>query len=216
MTAMNRYQALTALSARTAADDLFVTSLGTLKNEWYSLQPGPNTFYQSLLGGATAIAFGLAVALPHRRVFALDTDGGTLMGAGHFATLANEAPSNLTVLIFDNESYQGVGGHPTHTAKAVDLASFASGAGIQVTATARTVEEFTGRLAEMADDGQLGVLVAKITHEVEMLRPDQRKPTDEIEDKYRFIRQIEASEGVRIRPANPAKRGMLWQSPSAS
>jgi hypothetical protein len=37
--------------------------------------------------------------MPHRRIISLDTDGGIMFDLGIFATLANEPPDNLLVVV---------------------------------------------------------------------------------------------------------------------
>lgn len=198
---MKRYDALQRMSRLVTADDYVVTSIGTIKDEWYSLMPGDGTIFLSQMGGVIPFAFGLAVALPHRRVIAFDTDGSCLANLGAFCTLANELPSNLTVMVFDNQIYEGVGGHPTHTSRNVDLERIAAGAGIPVTATARDPEAVTRLASEMLADDQLGFICVKIEPGVfRDFPPDRFKVSDGTEDKYKFIRHVERREGISIKP----------------
>ena len=96
-----------------------MTSIGGVKPEWYSLMPGNGTMFADLLGCATPFALGMALNLPHRRVVALDTDGGMLFNLGALCTVGKESPPNLTIIVLDNERYEGVVGcPPTHTSGA--------------------------------------------------------------------------------------------------
>ncbi|HET8589258.1 MAG TPA: thiamine pyrophosphate-dependent enzyme, partial [Nakamurella sp.] len=117
----------------TSPDDLFVTSMGGLWDDWLNLRPGGpdhhNTFSPPILGSHASTAFGVAIALPHRRVICMDTDGSILMNIGILCTLGNERPKNLTIIVFDNQIYESIGGPPTHTARNTDLAKIAEGAG---------------------------------------------------------------------------------------
>jgi thiamine pyrophosphate-dependent acetolactate synthase large subunit-like protein len=87
------------------------------------------------MGGAATIGLGLALAQPDRRVLVITGDGDMLMGLGSLATIAVQRPSNLAIVVFDNERYGETGMQPTHTAHGVDLAAMAHGAGIAVTGT---------------------------------------------------------------------------------
>jgi thiamine pyrophosphate-dependent acetolactate synthase large subunit-like protein len=87
------------------------------------------------MGGAAAIGLGLALAQPNRRVLVITGDGDMLMGLGSLATIAVQRPSNLAIVVFDNERYGETGMQPTHTAHGVDLATMAHGAGFAVTGT---------------------------------------------------------------------------------
>jgi thiamine pyrophosphate-dependent acetolactate synthase large subunit-like protein len=199
---MKRYDLLKELAALITAEDLVVTSIGGVKPEWYSLMPGNGTMFADLLGCATPFALGMALNLPHRRVVALDTDGGMLFNLGALCTVGKESPSNLTIIVLDNECYEGVvGGPPTHTSRRADLEKIAAGAGISCTATVRTIEPFTELAAAMLSDGQTGLLVAKIEPGIfRDIPPERVKESDGIEDKYRFMRHIERLENISIRP----------------
>ena len=87
------------------------------------------------MGGAAAIGLGLALAKPERRVLVITGDGDMLMGLGSLATIAVQRPSNLAIVVFDNERYGETGMQPTHTAHGVDLAAMARAAGIALTGT---------------------------------------------------------------------------------
>jgi sulfopyruvate decarboxylase subunit beta len=199
---MKRYELLKELAGMVTKDDLVVTSIGGVKPEWYSLMPGNGTMFADLLGCATPFALGVALTLPHRRVLALDTDGGVLFNLGALCTVGKEAPQNLTIIVFDNEQYESVvGGPPTHTRSNTDLQRIAEGAGISCTATARNVKNFVEATAMMLSDRQVGLLVAKIEPGVFKEIPLERfKESDGFEDKYRFMRHIEQLEKITIRP----------------
>jgi sulfopyruvate decarboxylase subunit beta len=199
---MKRYELLQELAGMVTRDDLVVTSIGGLKPEWYSLMPGNGTMFADLLGCASPFALGVALMLPHRRVLALDTDGGVLFNLGALCTVGKEAPPNLTIIVFDNEQYEGVvGGPPTHTSGKTDIQRIAEGAGIACAATARSVKDFVHNAATMLSDQQVGLLVAKIEPGVyKAIPPERFKESDGIEDKYRFMRHIEQIENISIRP----------------
>jgi sulfopyruvate decarboxylase subunit beta len=199
---MKRYELLKQLARLVTEEDLVVTSIGGVKPEWYSLMPGNGTMFADLLGCATPFALGMALNLRHRRVVALDTDGGMLFNLGALCTVGKESPPNLTLIVLDNERYEWVVGcPPTHTSGNVDLARIASGAGIQCTATATSVESFVESAATMLSDGQTGLLVAKIEPGIfKDIPPERTKESDGVEDKYRFMRHIEKLEKITIRP----------------
>jgi sulfopyruvate decarboxylase subunit beta len=199
---MKRYELLKELAKLVTDQDLVVTSIGGVKPEWYSLMPGNGTMFADLLGCATPFSLGVALNLPHRRVIALDTDGGMLFNLGALCTVGKESPPNLTIIVLDNERYEGVvGGPPTHTSGRVDLEGIGSAAGIPCTATAKTIENFVQSAATMMSDNKTGLMVAKIEPGIFKDIPLERaKESDGIEDKYRFLRHIEQLEKISIRP----------------
>ena len=199
---MKRYDALKSLAGIITKEDIIVTSIGGVKPEWYSVMPGDGTMFTDLLGCATPMALGVAMALPHRRVLAFDADGSMLFGLGALCTVANESPPNLTIVVFDNEQYESVtGGHRTATRGHADLERIAAGAGIPRTATVRDTERFIDTVSRMLSDREVGLLVAKVEPGAfTNFSPEQYKESDGLEDKYRFIRHIERLEKITIRP----------------
>jgi sulfopyruvate decarboxylase subunit beta len=199
---MKRHEALKSLAGILTEEDLVVTSIGGVKPEWFALMPGDGTMFTDLLGCATPLALlGVALALPHRRVLAFDSDGSILFNPGALCTVANELPPNLTIIVFDNEQYESVGGHRTHTSRNVNLERLAAGAGIARTATAQDLESFVQATTMMLSDQQVGLLVAKVEPGRFTEFPAERvKQSDGLEDEYRFIRHIERVEHISIRP----------------
>ena len=195
---MKRFDCMKALAAR-LTDELVILSLGASVDEWYNAAPHMRSasLFQQQLGCVTPEAFGLAVGLPHRRIVSLDTDGGMMFNLGILATLGNEQPKNLFVVVWDNECYQSIGGPPTHTASGrVDIAAIARGAGVEQAFTVRTVEEFDQHCAKGLASEVPYVVVAKVAGTVQ---PDiKRKHSDGREDKYIFVRHVEATENIVI------------------
>ncbi|MBZ4487316.1 thiamine pyrophosphate-dependent enzyme [Microbacterium sp. cx-55] len=194
----SRFEAMRMLGAR-LSDELVILSLGGAVDEWYNAAPHMRdaSLFQQQLGCVTPEAFGLAVGLPHRRIVSLDTDGGLLFNLGILATLGNERPANLFVVVWDNEQYQSIGGPATHTAKGrVDLAAIARGAGVEKAFTAETLEEFDAHCAAGLAASEPYIVVAKTDG---ILEPGiGRKHSDGREDKYIFVRHVEKTEGITI------------------
>ncbi len=195
---MKRFDCMKALAAR-LKDELVILSLGASVDEWYNAAPHMRSasLFQQQLGCVTPEAFGLAVGLPHRRIVSLDTDGGMMFNLGILATLGNEQPKNLFVVVWDNECYQSIGGPPTHTASGrVDLAAIARGAGVVQAFTVRSIEEFDAHCAKGLSSDVPYVVVAKVAGTVQ---PEiKRKHSDGREDKYIFVRHVEATENIVI------------------
>jgi thiamine pyrophosphate-dependent acetolactate synthase large subunit-like protein len=194
---MNRFDCMKILAAK-LKDELVVLSLGASVDEWYNAAPHMRaaSLFQQQLGCVTPQAFGLAAGLPHRRIVSLDTDGGMMFNLGILATLGNEQPSNLLVIVWDNECYESIGGPPTHTAGRADIAAIARGAGIANAHTARSLDEFEVLCARGLSADLPYVVVAKVDRSVR--RDIRRKHSDGREDKYIFVRHVEETEGVVI------------------
>jgi sulfopyruvate decarboxylase subunit beta len=195
---MKRFDCMTVLAGK-LKEELVVLSLGASVDEWYTAAPHMRaaSLFQQQLGCVTPQAFGLAVGLPHRRIVSLDTDGGIMFNLGILATLGNEQPKNLLVIVWDNECYQSIGGPPTHTASGrVDIAQIAQGAGIDDACLATTLDEFEARCEAGLKATSPYLIVAKVDRDVR--RDIKRKHSDGREDKYIFVRHIEAIENIVI------------------
>ncbi len=199
---ITRFDCLRLLAPQVHDDDLVVVSLGGTGLEWNAVRPGDNNLFLVAMGCNTPVALGLALALPHRRIVLLETDGSLLLNLGAVATLANEAPPNLRMFVFDNEGYERVRHDISATKGRVELAGMARGAGIDNATTAWTLDEF-GDQAEIAMNGdRLSFVVAKVRPGIASVPP---RPGDGLEDKYRFVRYVEKLENKAILAAYRAK-----------
>lgn len=196
---MKRFDCLKILASH-LIDELAVVALGGVIDEWHSCRPDNKNLYLKAMGAVTPVAFGLSGALLHRKVISIDTDGSMLLNMGILATLGNERPKNLIVLILDNECYEVIGLAPTHTAKNVDLAKMAHGAGIPNVATVRTLTDFEEKLKKALNSNELNFIVLKLEPGSEVFPEEKRKRTNGEEDKYNFVRHIEDLENVTIIP----------------
>ena len=119
-----------------------VTGLGSSTWDLTAVGDDARNFcFIGAMGQAAPFALGLAMAQPEKRVVLITGDGEMLMGLGSLATIANEAPGNLAVLVMDNGAYTETGGQPTATASVTDLQTIAHGAGFRETCTIREERE---------------------------------------------------------------------------
>ena len=159
---MRRIDALEAIYPD-LQDCAVVTIMGAVAVELYSLGHRENFFYlEHAMGLASSMGLGIALARPERKVVVMDGDGSVLMNLGTFTTLARYAPTNLTHLVFDNESLLSVGGFPTATSTGSDLAAIARGAGVEDAVTATDVDGFAEAARRAIAADHLAVVVAKV------------------------------------------------------
>ena len=200
---MKRMDCLKALAEITKEDDLVVTNLGNTPHEWLACRPSRANLYGMNLGQCTPVALGLALALPKRRVFALDGDGNLLLNLASLADTAYHKPANLRIIVFDNEAYESPGGMPTATAHGVDLVQVAKGCGIKKGFTVTSVEDFKEKIKHFAEN-ELCIIVAKIeTGTIE------RPPYSNLDYKYNkylfatYIEETEKKPVLRLRSKSP-------------
>lgn len=200
---MKRIDCLKALAGVTREDDLVVTNLGNTPHEWLSVRPSRANLYGLNLGQCTPTALGLALALPHRRVIALDGDGNLLLNLASLADTAYHKPVNLRIVVFDNQAYESPGGMPTATAYGVDLVQVAKGCGIRKSFLASTIGEFTEKIKDFAEN-ELCLVVAKIV--TGTIERTQYSSIDYKFNKYLFASYIEETEKIpvlRLRSSSP-------------
>ena len=193
---MKRFDCLESLFSRMPDEVIVVGNVGDTTTLMLALRPSDANVYSVNLGSCTAVGLGVALALPHRRVVALDGDGNLLLNLAVLADVANQAPKNLSILVQDNELYQSGGNVPSATAGLADLAGIARKAGIKNTRTVRDIGEFQATVNDILEGPGPLLVVAKIEREIE--RPQSPVAYNPTENKFRFVRYIERSEGVRI------------------
>ena len=125
-----RRQDVVARLLRERGDSLVISGLGAPSYDVAAAGDHPLNFYLwGAMGGAAVMGLGLALAQPMRRVLVITGDGEQLMGMGALATIAVQCPTNLTIVVLDNERYGETGQQLTHTAHGVDLAAVARACG---------------------------------------------------------------------------------------
>jgi len=151
---MNRFDLTTRLVARLNNEEAVIGGIGNSNFDlWNAGRRAQNFYMLGSMGLAAPIALGVALAQPHRRVFALEGDGSILMQLGSLATIAMVAPRNLTIVVWDNGLYQITGSQPTATVVA-DVVEMARGAGLAQSAWANDEEDFERLVARsLSDDG---------------------------------------------------------------
>ncbi len=139
--ALERREATRALlSAR--GDALLITGLGSPTYDVFSAGDSPANFYLwGAMGGAALMGLGLALAEPGKSVVVVTGDGELLMGLGGLATIATQAPKNLTLVVLDNGHYGETGMQPSHTGRGLDLDRVARAVGFDEAVRLEAMEQ---------------------------------------------------------------------------
>ncbi|HVC11458.1 MAG TPA: thiamine pyrophosphate-dependent enzyme [Burkholderiales bacterium] len=127
---------------RERGDLLVVAGLGSTAWDCTAAGDSPLTFpLWGAMGLAATMGLGLALAQPRRRVLVVTGDGEMLMGLGSLATIGVQQPSNLSIVVIDNEHYGETGMQATHTAHGVNLAQAALACGFRAASVVRQADE---------------------------------------------------------------------------
>jgi sulfopyruvate decarboxylase subunit beta len=196
---MTSYECLQMLATK-ITDELFVTTFGRIAREWHHLKHRDGNFYRVHLSATTSYALGLAVALPHRRVISLDGDASMLMGQTILPAIAHKNPTNLIVIVFDNELYEASSGDrlQNFTAGKTDLAQIARGAGIANSRTVRDLREFKEAVDHAFQADGPTFITAKVKRPAPGTAQTGPWSCNYLENKHQFIRYIEKTENVQI------------------
>jgi len=191
---MNRYDCLQRLLPL-ITDHLVVTSQSGQRIEWSSLSQRDGNLLLGEMGAALSVGAGIALALPHRKVVVLESDGSVLLTLSSLATVANLDLHNLTVFVFDNQAYSGTRiSEPSATAGKTDLEQVAKGAGIANSVTVRELDPFTAQATAALSGDELSFVVCKVQESL-VHRDIPRPDLDLLEIKYRFVRYLQETEG---------------------
>jgi len=194
---MIRYECLELLAA-SVTDQLVVTSQSGQWIEWSHLSKHEGNLLIGMMGCAVGVGMGLALALPHRKVIVLDSDGSILLSLFNLTTIGNLQPKNLLVYVFDNGVYSGSRiSYPTATSGNTDLAAMAKGAGIKDAMTIKEIEHFKKDGLTALDRNELGFFICKVEESL-LHREIPRPTTDLAENKYTFVRYLERTEKKTI------------------
>ena len=176
--------------------DLLIAALAGTTNECFHHLHRQGNLYLVGMGIVTPVAFGLARALPARRIIALDTDGSLLLAPSILPVVGAYKPQNLCIVAFDNEHLYGSRGGPeSQTARGANLAAIAQGAGIPTSTTIDSNEAFAEAFTHFLTQRGPAVIVCKT--EPAYGRGEGPNFNGQ-ENKFRLVRLIEETEGIKI------------------
>jgi sulfopyruvate decarboxylase subunit beta len=193
---MNRRACLEALLPL-VTDQLVVASVSG-QWVWGQISRHEGNLLLGSMGNALGVGMGMALGLPHRQVIVIESDGSVLLSLFNLPTLGTLHPDNLKVFVFDNEAYSGSRiSRPTATAAKTDIAAIARDSGIESAVTVRDLDAFNREMSSALKGPGLGFVVAKVEETFEH-RNAERSDVDLMENKYRFVRYVERTEGKPI------------------
>jgi phosphonopyruvate decarboxylase len=120
--------------AKYRTNEIVLTTMSTAQ-EWPAFSQNEFDFNArgTGMGHLPDMGLGVAVACPDRKVLILNGDGSMLMNLGVLVTIANAAPRNLILFVFENDMYEVTGGQPIPGRGRTSFAAMARGAGFPQT-----------------------------------------------------------------------------------
>jgi phosphonopyruvate decarboxylase len=119
------------------------------------------------MGGHCGFAFGLAMALPHRRIVLFDSEGDLQMSLGVLVTVAEQKPANFYHFMLDNECYATTGGQPVPNAKNVKYDEMARAAGYPRAFAFNELDAFSKALPDILEKPGPVFVAMKVKPEIE-------------------------------------------------
>ncbi|HEY7164544.1 MAG TPA: thiamine pyrophosphate-dependent enzyme [Candidatus Binatia bacterium] len=190
---MTHFEAVQTIGQR-LTNEIVVVSVGYTNLELHSVNDRKLNLYAIQMSLATPVAFGLAKAIPGRKVVSFDGDGSMLMGLGILSTIATHPVDNLLIVLLDNGCYAACGWYSTSSGRGSDLAGIASAAGIPNVRTVETTRDLASAYDELLAKNGPGFIRAKVESGPQTQVLDQL-PLDRLESTYRF-RQALTEEGL--------------------
>jgi thiamine pyrophosphate-dependent acetolactate synthase large subunit-like protein len=188
--------------ARHSADALVICGLGVSTDEWWARTHRRDSFFvNGAMGYAPAIALGLAVSVPDRKILVLDSDGGLAMNPSGLITEASVAPANLIHLVLNNQAYGVLNSAPIANGTVTQYAGMARAAGIENARRVDDPAEFEELMAAAATADEHIFIEAMVEQPggVELdFEPPLPMPYEGPEMKYVFGRIVEERTGRRV------------------
>jgi sulfopyruvate decarboxylase subunit beta len=181
--------------ARHRGDVPTITGPGLMTRELFAMTgDDPTILYNMEMPYATPMCMGLAMARPQQRIVALEGDGSLISALGILTTVARYRPSNLTVIVLDNESFSTFGASMiSATATGVDLAAVSRACGIEKTISVDTVELAETAIPKVLHEPGPWVLIAKVDAQSEPEPRFARNSPDVTEQSLDFARMLRRS-----------------------
>ena len=159
---MRRFDSIKKLIVDLDDEVIVVGNLGPTSDEmWHAKDRQKNYYTYGSMGLCSSIALGISLNC-NNKVVAFDGDGSILMNLGSLATIGRENPSNLIVLIWDNEMWGQVGRQYSHTHYTANLEEISRGSGINHTATVENIEQLEIVFSKALSSEGPWVIIAKI------------------------------------------------------
>jgi thiamine pyrophosphate-dependent acetolactate synthase large subunit-like protein len=189
---MKRVVCARLVKERLTPQDIVVCGLGSVEASYKEVGPvGPTYFASDPMGIWPAVALGLALARPDRRVVLLAGDGDLAMNLQILVTIASVAPKNLRIVLFQNGAYASAGGQPLGGAARLSFKSIADGAGFPWTDEARSEDETRRVLDALFARADLGLVAIHL--EAEPCPAEPPGPWSQAEIRTQFMHSLQAT-----------------------
>lgn len=142
--ALNRREVVSKI-LKDRGDIIVCTGLGSPTYDVMAAGDHDRNYYLwGAMGSAATVGLGLAMSRPQDSVLVITGDGEMLMGLGALATIAVQAPKNLTIAVLDNGHYGETGMQRSHAGFGVELDQIAKSLKFDWSARITEMDELVG------------------------------------------------------------------------
>lgn len=188
---MNRLTAIKTVVDKLEGEELLIHANGDISRESLCCSDRLENFYLlGSMGLPAAVALGLALQLPDRKIIVMDGDGNILMGFGNLAQIGASQPANLLHVVFDNQVYGTTGNQPTISGE-LKLDRIAKAAGYKNCYSIEKQDELEIIFPTLLEKLGPHFLQIKVSAEPGEKCPRIPYPAPEIKD--RFMRSVKKS-----------------------
>ena len=195
--------ALEIVSEALQPSDLVVSTTGFISRELFRLSDRPENFYmQGSLGHCSAVAAGVALAHPSRRVVALDGDGAVLMHMGVLSTIGHASPRNFLHIVLDNEGYVSTGKQES-TSVTSSLEAVAAACGYRAVSRCVTRAELGEAIVRSLSTDGPHFLLCKVnqSHSLSLPRVTSRHTPEENKEAFQIALNQPQAFHLTVAPA---------------
>jgi thiamine pyrophosphate-dependent acetolactate synthase large subunit-like protein len=158
------YEIIQALASLLSGDELIVSSNGNISRQVYHYCSRPQIYLRGSMGLPVSVGLGVSLARPEKQVLTILGDGNLLMGLGSLSTISFIHPTNLKILILDNNAYATTGNQAT-TSGILNYPALLDGFGLRNIAPILrddTVDSVRNKIQIWKDSENLSVLPALV------------------------------------------------------
>jgi len=169
-------------------EEIVVSNIGDPSKEVYYTKDRSRNFYMlGSFGLASSISLGLALS-QKEKVICIDGDGSLLTNLGTLATIANQNPNNLILIVLDNGCYGTTGNQKSHTSGLTDLENVAKACGFRITFKLRDKNELFNTLNKCLKNCNLSFIHVIVEPNISKIKNISLEP---ITIKNRFMKSLQ-------------------------
>ena len=183
-------------------DELVVTAAGNASSVWGELTGDRDrVFYlEASMSLVSMFASGMALGLPHTRIWAFSGDGGFAMNPGMLMVERQMGLPNLTHFLVSNRVYGATSNAGLPNFQRNDYAAIARSMGLERIFEFRSIDEVERDFAALTAANAAGhtFVVLEVEPFSDAEQKLQQPPFDGPELKYRFGRHLEGRTGCDV------------------